>query len=83
MPKKQILADWLSKTRPRQPTKCSVCRNADLAGAIAEFHAARESGRTAISWAQFRRDYLVPNGLNVAYDTMQHHVRTCIKDDPR
>lgn len=80
---KNALSDWLSKTKPRQPSKCSVCRNKELASAIAEFHAARESGRTSVSWAQFRRDFLVPSGLDVAYDTMQHHVRKCIKDEPR
>jgi hypothetical protein len=83
MAKKQSLAEWMSKTKPRQPSKCSVCRNKELANAIVEFHKARESGRTTVSWAQFRRDFLVPNGLDVAYDTLQHHVRKCVRDEPR
>lgn len=77
------VADWIAKTAPHQPTKCTVCRQPDLATAIAQFHAARKAERTAISWAQFRRDFLLPNGFLVGYDTMQHHVRKCLEDKPR
>lgn len=79
MPKKPAsLTDWIRNTVPRQPTKCTVCRNVKLAEAIAQFRQARADGRTAISWAQFRREFLLPNGLEVAYDTMQNHLRKCL-----
>lgn len=72
------LSDWMSKAKPKQPTRCSVCRNAKLAEAIAQFRRAKIENRTTISWAQFRRDFLLPNDLVVTYHVLQHHLRTCM-----
>jgi hypothetical protein len=83
MARKPSVADWIATATPHQPTKCTVCKQPKLAAAIAQFHAARKSERTAVSWAQFLRDFLLPNGFQIRYDTMQHHVRKCIEEKPR
>lgn len=72
------LSEWIKVTQPESNGKCSTCANKALAKTVAEFHAARKSKRTAVTWAQFRRQFLEPNGFRVQYSTMLLHVRNCL-----
>ena len=72
------VSEWLKAAKREPSRKCTVCADKELSKAIAEFYAARKEGRTMVSWAQFRRQFLVPNGMPINYHTLIHHIRNCM-----
>ncbi len=57
-------------------SKCSICKQTEVAELVAEFQRARKDGRTAIPWSHFCRAVLAPYGI--VYETLLNHVRNCL-----
>lgn len=78
MAKPSKVASWLKSAKPKRPTKCTICLAEETAAAVLEFHEAKKAKRTAVTWAQFVRDFLTPNGLTVRTDVLYQHLKNCL-----